>query len=295
MQAHGEILLYEAAGGGGVEVRLERDTVWLNQRQMAELFDKDSDTIGLHLRNIYQDGELDEVATSEDSSVVRREGSRTVNRRVRVYNLDAIISVGYRVNSKRGVQFRQWATRVLREHLVRGYTVNEKRLAELKQAVRLVESVIDGHAVTGDEALALLRVVADFTRALDLLDDYDHQRVGPATGQTGAVAAISYADAIGAIAQLKEKFAASVHFGLEKDDSLRSSLATVFQTFGGKEVYPTLEAKAANLLYFLVRTIRSLMATSASPPHCSSGSWRGTALFTGQTAPNVWRTRPWWP
>jgi hypothetical protein len=138
MNDHGEIILYAADHGPGVEVRLERDTVWLTQKQMALLFDKDSDTVGLHLRNIYEEGELEETATAEKSSVVQREGSRSVRRRVTLYNLDAIISVGYRVNSKRGVQFRQWATKVLREHLVKGYTVNEKRLAELKQTIRLV-------------------------------------------------------------------------------------------------------------------------------------------------------------
>ncbi|MFA5205583.1 MAG: RhuM family protein [Lentisphaeria bacterium] len=169
MNDHGEVRLYEAAGQTAVAVRLERDTVWLTQKQMALLFDKDSDTIGLHLRNVYAEGELAESATAEESSVVQQEGTRSVRRRVKVYNLDAIISVGYRVNSKRGTQFRQWATRVLREHLVRGYTVNEKRLAELKQAIRLVETVLDRQTVAGDEAAALLRVVADFTRALDLM------------------------------------------------------------------------------------------------------------------------------
>jgi hypothetical protein len=152
MSDHGEIILYAADHGPGVEVRLERDTVWLTQKQMAQLFDKDSDTISLHLRNVYDEGELEETATAEESSVVQKEGARSVRRRVKVYNLDAIISVGYRVNSKRGTQFRQWATRVLREHLVRGYTVNEKRLAELKQAIRLVETVLDRRAVSGDEA-----------------------------------------------------------------------------------------------------------------------------------------------
>ena len=253
MKKHGEILLYAADSGSGVEVRLERDTVWLSQRQMADLFDKDSDTINLHLRNIYQDGELGEAATSEESSVVQREGARSVRRRVMLYNLDAIISVGYRVNSKRGTLFRQWATRVLREHLVKGYTVNEKRLAELKQTVQLVEAVLERQQVSGEEATALLRVVADFTRALDLLDDYDHQRVCPIVGETVEAVPVTYDEAVGIIGQLHQKFAASIHFGVEKDQSLRSSLAAVFQSFAGSDVYPTLEAKAANLLYFLVK------------------------------------------
>ena len=135
----GEVVLYQAPDGGvELRIRLERESLWLSQRQMSLLFDKDTDTIGLHLRNIYRDGELDEAATTEEFSVVQTEGTRQVRRRVRLFNLDAVISVGYRVNSKRGTQFRIWATRVLREHVLCGYTVNERRLSELKQAVRLV-------------------------------------------------------------------------------------------------------------------------------------------------------------
>lgn len=250
---HGSVVFYEAAGIPAVEVRLDRETVWLSLTQMAAVFQRDKSVISRHISAIYKSGELPKAGTVAKNATVQTEGKRQITRGIEFYNLDMIISVGYRVNSKRGVLFRQWATRVLREHLVRGYTVNERRLAELKQTVRLVEAVLDRHAVSGGEAAAMLRVVADFTRALDLLDDYDHQRVAPAAGKTGAAAGISYEEAIGAIARLKEKFAASVHFGVEKDDSLRGSLAAVFQTFGGREMYQTLEAKAASLLYFLVK------------------------------------------
>ena len=226
---------------------MDRETVWLTQKQMALLLDTERSVITKHLRNIIQSGEL------EEKSNVQKMHIPSSDKPVVFYNLDMIISVGYRVNSKRGTQFRQWATRVLREHLICGYTVNERRLAELKQTVRLVDAVLDRHTVSGDEAAAMLRVVVDFTRALDLVDDYGHQRVAPAVGKTGAAAGISYEEAVGAIARLKDKFAASIHFGVEKDDSLRSSLVAIFQTFGGKEMYPTLEAKAANLLYFLVK------------------------------------------
>jgi hypothetical protein len=136
----GEIILYRADDGGpALDVRLERESVWLNQRQMAELFDKDSDTVGLHIRNVFKEGELEPGSTTEESSVVQTEGDRQVRRKVRFYNLDVIISVGYRVKSLRGTQFRIWATNVLRQHLVQGYTVHERRLKELNQAVRLVE------------------------------------------------------------------------------------------------------------------------------------------------------------
>ncbi|MBE3117980.1 MAG: virulence protein RhuM/Fic/DOC family protein [Candidatus Atribacteria bacterium] len=250
----GEIVLYKAANGGAaIEVRLEQDTVWLTQKQIAVLFDKDTDTISVHIQNIYGENELVERATTEESSVVQLEGSRQVRRTVKHYNLDVIISVGYRVNSKRGTQFRIWATNVLREHIVKGYTTNERRLKELQQSLQLVEHVLDRYDVTSDEAKALLRVVTDYSYALDLLDDYDHQRIPAAPVQKGRANPISYVEAQRIIEQLREKFGASEIFGREKDDSLHSSLNAVVQTFDGKDVYPGLEEKAANLLYFLVK------------------------------------------
>ncbi|MBE3142647.1 MAG: virulence RhuM family protein [Planctomycetes bacterium] len=250
----GEIVLYKAANGGAaIEVRLEQDTVWLTQKQIAVLFDKDTDTISVHIQNIYGENELVERATTEESSVVQLEGSRQVRRTVKHYNLDVIISVGYRVNSKRGTQFRIWATNVLREHIVKGYTTNERRLKELQQSLQLVEHVLDRYDVTSDEAKALLRVVTDYSYALDLLDDYDHQRIPAAPVQKGRANPISYVEAQRIIEQLREKFGASEIFGREKDNSLHSSLNAVVQTFDGKDVYPGLEEKAANLLYFLVK------------------------------------------
>ena len=204
----GRVVLYKAADGGpALDVRLDKETVWLSQRRMAELFGKDTDTIGLHIRNIFREGELKEKATTEESSVVRDEGGRTVRRTVGIYNLDVIISVGYRVKSQRGTQFRIWATRVLREHLVRGYTVNARRLQELKQAVRLIANVAERRDLTGDEAKALLRVVET----------------------------------------MRGRFGGSALFGREKAQGLEGSLAAVMQTFGGADVYPSLEEKAANL------------------------------------------------
>jgi prophage maintenance system killer protein len=248
------IVLYNDSDGTiKLDVRLVRETLWLSQKQMAELFDKDTDTIGLHIRNIYKESELEKAATTEDFSVVQWEGSRSIRRRVKFYNLDMIISVGYRVNSKRGTQFRIWATGVLREHLVRGYSVNERRLRELNQAVRLISDLAGRRELTGDEAAALLRVVGDYSYALELLDDYDHQRVKTGAVSTGETLFIKYDEARRIVERLHQEFGASSLFGQEKDESLRGALGAIHQTFDGKDLYPSLEEKAAHLLYFLVK------------------------------------------
>ncbi len=250
----GEILIYQTADGSqALDVRLERDTVWLNQKQMAELFDKDSDTVGLHIRNVFKEGELEPGTTTEESSVVQTEGGRQVRRKVRTYNLDVIISVGYRVKSLRGTQFRIWATNVLRQHLVQGYTVHEKRLKDLNQAVRLIADVAQRRTLGGDEATALLNVVADYAYALEVLDDYDHQRVRLGEVSPGPVVALDLDEARQVIIRMGERFGATGLFGREKDDGLEGSLSAVMQTFDGQEVYSSLEAKAAHLLYFLVK------------------------------------------
>lgn len=166
-------------------------------------------------------------------------------------NLDVIISVGYRVNSKRGTQFRIWATRVLKDHLVKGYTANERRLAELRKSLKLVRKVMDNVDVTTDGAKALLGVVTDCTHALDLLDDYDHQRLSPPEGEENPAAGISCEEACRAVESLRTKLGGSDVFGQERDDSLHGSLAAVMQTFGGRDLYPSLESKAAHLLHFL--------------------------------------------
>ncbi|MCM8625126.1 virulence protein RhuM/Fic/DOC family protein [Accumulibacter sp.] len=252
--SRGELVLYQAADGSvELRLRLEHETLWLSQRQMALLFDKDSDTIGLHLRNIYAEGELDEAATTEESSVVQTEGRRRVRRRARVYNLDAVISVGYRVSSRRGTQFRIWATNVLRDHLVKGYSVNAARLRDLNQAVRLVAATARRRELSGDEAQALLAIVGEYNRALELLDDYDHQRVSkPAAGAT-TTHELHHDEALRIVGRLRERFGGSALFGVEKDQGLASALGAVMQTFAGEELYPSLEEKAAQLLYLLVK------------------------------------------
>jgi len=247
----GEIVLFKAANGGSaIEVRLEGNTVWLNLNQISELFKRDKSVVSRHLRNLFKEKELDRKSVVAFFATTGADGKHY---QVKYFDLDAIISVGYRVNSKRGTQFRIWATTVLRDHLVKGYTANERRLKELKQSLQLVEHVLDRQEVTSDEAKALLRVVTDYSYALDLLDDYDHQRVPAAPVQPGPAKGISYEEALSIIERLREKFGGSDLFGREKDRSLHSSLNAVMQTFDGKDVYPGLEEKAANLLYFLVK------------------------------------------
>ena len=247
----GEIVIYqEAQGQPGLEVRLAQDSLWLSLNQIAALFGRDKSVVSRHLGNVFREGELERQAVVAFFATTATDGKTY---QVEYFNLDAILSVGYRVNSRRGTQFRIWATNVLRSHLVRGYSANERRLAELRQSLRLVEHALAGDAVSAEEAAALLRVVTDYAYALDLLDDYDHQRVAARATQTGLAAGISYDEARGVIGQLREKFGASDLFGLEKDESLHSSLNAVMQTFDGHDLYPSLEEKAAHLLYFLVK------------------------------------------
>lgn len=250
----GEIVLYRAPDGAiTLDVRLEKESIWLSQKQMSALFDKDTDTIGLHIRNVFKEGELREPATTEECSVVQNEGGRSVSRSVRFYNLDVVISVGYRVKSLRGVQFRIWATRVLREHIIKGFTVNARRLKELNQAVRLIADVVRRRELSGDEATALLRVVGDYSLALDLLDDYDHQRVVAPRLRRAKAQPVTYEEARMAVVRLRTQCSASDLFGREKDDSLHGALAAVMQSVGEKDVYPSIEEKAVHLLYFLVK------------------------------------------
>ena len=244
----GEIVLYRAADGGpALDVRLERDTVWLSQAQLVELFQRDQSVISRHVRNVFAEGELPKESNMQKMHIA---GS---NKPVVFYNLDVIISVGYRVKSQRGTQFRIWATNVLRQHLVQGYTVHAQRLKELNQAVRLVADVAHRRTLSGDEATALLEVVADYAYALEVLDDYDHQRVRLGEVSPGPVAALDRGEARQVITRMGERFGASSLFGREKDDGLEGSLSAVMQTFDGQEVYPSLEEKAAHLLYFLVK------------------------------------------
>jgi prophage maintenance system killer protein len=247
----GSIVIYNAPDGSfDMEVRLEKETIWLSQKQMAGLFATERSVITKHLRNIFRSGELSRQAVSAKFAHTASDGKKY---QVDFFNLDAIISVGYRVNSRRGTQFRMWATQILREHILKGYSVNERRLKELRQSIRLIGKALDTHDMSSDQARALLHVVTDYERALDILDDYDHQRLYGRTLPYVEAVGIRYDEAVRIIDQMRRRFNASELFGREKDDSLRSSLAAIMQTFDGEDLYPALEEKAAHLLYFLVK------------------------------------------
>ncbi len=252
--ARGEIVIFQAPDGCiELNVRLEQETIWLSLNQLAVLLDRDKSVISRHLRNIYKDGELAREATVAKYATVQNEGGRDIRRQIEYFNLDAVISVGYRVNSKRGTQFRIWATRILKDHLLKGYTVNQARLSDLNQAVKLIATTARRRDLSGDEAKALLSLVGDYNRALNLLDDYDRQRVSRPKAVGQVIHPLNHEEARRIIDGLRERFAESTIFGVEKDQGLESSLGAIMQTFAGEDVYPSLEEKAANLLYFLVK------------------------------------------
>lgn len=256
-----EIKIYQTDDGQTtIDVRFENETVWLTQKQMSQLFDKDSDTIGLHLKNIYQSGELEEFATTEDSSVVQKEGNRQVQRKIKIYNLDAIISVGYRVNSKRGIQFRIWASRIIKEYLLTGFVIDNKRLIqqnnqlkELQNSVKILGDSLKFKTLTNDESVGLLKIISDYAYALDILDQYDYQRLEIKDTSGKETYRLTYEEAMNQIITAKKAHGNSDLFGHEKDDSFKSSISTIYQTFDGEDLYPSIEEKAANLLYFITK------------------------------------------
>jgi prophage maintenance system killer protein len=256
-----EIKIYQTDDGQtNIDVKFENETVWLSQKQMAQLFDKDSDTIGLHLKNIYQSGELEEFATTEESSVVQNEGKRQVQRKIKLYNLDAIISVGYRVNSKRGIQFRIWASRIIKEYLLTGYVIDNKRLVqqnnqlkELQNSVKILGDSMKFKTLTNDESVGLLKIISDYAYALDILDQYDYQSLEIKDTSGKETYQLTYEEAINQIITAKKAHGNSDLFGHEKDDSFKSSISTIYQTFDGVDLYPSIEEKASNLLYFIIK------------------------------------------
>ncbi len=256
-----EIKIYNTEEGKtSIEVKLDNDTVWLSQNQMADLFDKDSDTIGFHLKNIYKSEELDEISTTAKYSVVRQEGKRKVKRQIKYYNLDAIISVGYRVNSRRGILFRKWATQLLKDYLINGYVLNQKRLEkenkqlnELKNTIKVLSNTVFYKELTDDESRGLLSIIADYSYALDILDRYDYQTLEIRDTSRQEAYQLSYQEAIEQIELTKRTYGNSNLFGQEKDNSFKSSISTIYQSFGGVDLYPSIEEKAAHLLYFVVK------------------------------------------
>ncbi|MBS6441741.1 MAG: virulence RhuM family protein [Coprobacillus sp.] len=234
-----------------LEVRTdkENDTVWLTQKEMALLFDVSSDNIGLHISNILKENELDD-STTEFSSVVQLEGKRKVKRKLKIYNLDMIISVGYRVKSQRGILFRKWANKILKEYLLQGYSINQKRLLALNKTIEIQSRMLASSLNIDQEAL--VSVIEEYTNALDLLDDYDHQCLNKPKG-TQTIYELTYQDCRTLIDSMKFKDTSTI-FGLEKEEGkLNGILAAVYQNVFDQEVYPSLEEKAAHLLYFLVK------------------------------------------
>ena len=254
-----KIIIYQTTDGNTqIDVRLENETVWLTQAQMAELFLTDRTSIVRHINNIYKAEELEREATCAKIAQVQTEGGRQVTRTIPYFNLDMIISVGYRVNSKRGVKFRQWANRVLKDYLVKGYAVNERihkeQIGELRQLVGMLGRTIQNQPLlSNDETNALFNVVTDYTYALDTLDSYDYQRLTVSDTTSEAPFHATYENAMQAIRSLKERFGESALFGNEKDDSFKSSIGQIYQTFDGVELYPSTEEKAAMLLYLVTK------------------------------------------
>ena len=235
-----------------LEVNMKDETVWLSQQQMSELFDSSRTNIIEHINHIYSDGELDKNSTCQEFRQVRKEGKREVSRNIPYYNLDMIISVGYRVNSKRGIQFRKWANSILKDFLLKGYAVNQKRLEYLEKTVKLIDIAgrIDSD-INGDEAKEIIKVINNYSNALNLLDDYDHKRIIKPKGVTNDKE-ITYEDCINIINKLKFSNDSNL-FALERNQGLKAIIGNIYQSFDGVDLYPTIEEKGANFFYLIIK------------------------------------------
>lgn len=254
----GKVVIYQPSKGAPhVQVTLQDESVWLSLKQVADLFDRDASVIGKHFRNIFKSKELQRNSVAAFFAVTAADGKTY---QVEHFNFDAIISVGYRVNSKKGTQFRIWATGVLKEHLLQGFSLNKKvieqnqsRFEELKSAVALLQRAAHASTLTSEEVGTVIDVIHDFAHALEVLDGYDHASLEVTDTTRRKSKPISYKEAMEAIRELGIQYQSSALFGREKDASFQSTIATIYQTFGGKELYPSIEEKAANLLYFTVK------------------------------------------
>lgn len=262
MEERNDIVIYKSEDGlVTMEAMVDPagETIWASQKAMSELFGVNPQAITRHLGNIYEEGELKKEATCSKMEHVRQEGSRTVTRQIEFYNLDAIISVGYRINSRRATAFRIWSTQVLKQYMIKGYVVNrnvvsEQKYEDLKKAVGLLENVFSKELLlTSDQATDLFDVIRDYTYALDTLDAYDYQSLKIADTTAPERFHATYENAMAAINSLKEKFGASELFGVEKDASFHSSIGQIYQTWEGRDLYPSIEEKAAMLLYLVVK------------------------------------------
>jgi prophage maintenance system killer protein len=243
-----------------VQVVLENQTVWLSLNQMVTLFQRDKSVISRHISNIFKEKELEEKATVANFATVQTEGGRDVVREIECFNLDVIVSVGYRVKSKRGIQFRIWANKILKDYLVKGYSLNEKKLIqqneqlrELRETVKILGNVLKYKELSSDESAGLIKIISDYAYALDVLDQYDYQSLTIRSTSGKEIYRLTYNEAIKQIELAKEIYGNSDLFGNEKDESFKSSLATIYQTFDGNDLYPSVEEKAANLLYFITK------------------------------------------
>ena len=246
-----EILLFENQDVK-LEVNMKDDSVWLTQGQMAELFNTSRTNIIEHISNIYSDEELDKNSTCQDFRQVRKEGKRTVTRTIPFYNLDMIISVGYRVNSKQGIIFRKWATSILKDYMIKGYAVNQKRLEYLEKTVKLIDIAgrIDIN-LKGNEAQEIIKVINNYSNALNLLDDYDHRRIIKPNGTINENK-INYEDCMNIVNKLKFSSDSDL-FALERDNGVEAIIFDIYQTFDGNDLYSSIEEKAANFLYLIIK------------------------------------------
>lgn len=249
MNDKGEIIIYQTPDGGtSIDVKLEKDTVWLNRQQMAELFGRDVKTIGKHIGNALKE-ELEGEPVVAKFATTKKYGrveGHTQAVQTEYYSLEMVTSVGFRVKSKRGVEFRRWANKVLKEYIVRGVAVNDNRLRQLGETIKVLK-----RTTAQLDAKQILSVIEQYTLALDLLDDYDHQCVGKPQGKS-ATYVLNYEECRDIIDQMRFSAESDI-FGHEKDESFHSSIGAIYQTFGGEDVYPSLEEKAANLLYFITK------------------------------------------
>jgi prophage maintenance system killer protein len=258
MMEKSDILIYQLEDGKTeINVQLDNETVWLNLNQIVDLFGRDKSVISRHLNNIFTEKELQRDSVVAKNATTASDGK---SYQVDYYNLDVIISVGYRIKSKRGTQFRIWANQIIKEYLIKGYSINEKRLAqhneqlkELQESVKILGNVLNYKVLTNDESIGLLKIISDYAYALDILDQYDYQRLEIKDTTEKETYQLTYEEAIKQIQTAKRIHGNSDLFGHEKDESFKSSISTIYQTFDGQELYPSIEEKASNLLYFITK------------------------------------------
>ena len=253
-----QIEIYQIENGSTeIQVKLENETVWLSLNQITELFERDKSVISRHINNIFKENELDRNSVVAKNATTAADGKIY---QVDFYNLDVIISVGYRIKSQRGTQFRIWANKILKDYLIKGFSINQQRLAqesqklkELQQTVKILGNIISQQQLTNDESLGLLKIISDYAYALDILDRYDYQSLEITETSGKEKYQLSYEEAIKQVNWTKKVYGNSELFGNQKDESFRSSIATIYQTYNGIDLYPSIEEKAANLLYFITK------------------------------------------